>query len=339
MSSDVAGKGWGEDSLDSWLSLVKSKKSVPNLIDYMFPNPKLRDEYLKSIQTRSKEEVLFLIKKFLIKSGEMGCDYPNYKNLIKLLRQDPKSFQYNLQFQYDQRLMSYFISLFRIIKFNISEEKKIGLAIKIIPPWEGITWILDIIQLEPMEAINVIDAYVLAHAQELPDGRLIGLDDASNLIRVKFINPPHSDKIIKELTPRDFEHLVEALYNKMGYKTELTPATRDGGKDVIAENINAGERMKIYIECKKYTGKVGIAIVQRLLGVVSRKQVTKGIIITTADFTAPAKVFLEDDRRLELIKQQELHLLLNKHFGPDWPTHLGYIISESKLRTSQVSKK
>ena len=42
-------------------------------------------------------------------------------------------------------------------------------------PWEGITWILDCLPHRPAWALNAVQAYVFAHAQDLPDGALTRL--------------------------------------------------------------------------------------------------------------------------------------------------------------------
>lgn len=62
-------------SLEKWLKLIKSKESKNLLfINYMFPNDVIREEYLETINNRSEEEVIFLLRKFLITSGYMGAD-------------------------------------------------------------------------------------------------------------------------------------------------------------------------------------------------------------------------------------------------------------------------
>jgi HJR/Mrr/RecB family endonuclease len=107
------------------------------------------------------------------------------------------------------------------------------------------------------------------------------------------------DRLINELTcdseglydlsPRRFEELIAEIWHRMGYQVELTPLTRDGGRDVIATRI-AETRSQVLIECKKYaaTEAVGIDIVQRMLGVVAQFDATQGVITTTSRFTREA---------------------------------------------------
>jgi HJR/Mrr/RecB family endonuclease len=52
------------------------------------------------------------------------------------------------------------------------------------------------------------------------------------------------------LSPRDFEHLVGALFRKMGCATTLTKASRDSGFDIILLHQNEGAFQKAVVECK-----------------------------------------------------------------------------------------
>jgi restriction system protein len=93
------------------------------------------------------------------------------------------------------------------------------------------------------------------------------------------------------IAPRKFEELIAAIFKNHGFRVELTPPTRDGGIDIIAieDSIITGESVHL-VECKRYAReqRVGIGIVQRLLGVVTQMQATKGIIVTTSYFSADA---------------------------------------------------
>lgn len=77
------------------------------------------------------------------------------------------------------------------------------------------------------------------------------------------------------MTPRDFEIFCAELFEKHGYKAFVTPATADGGKEIILRN-------KL---CKHYKGSVGRPIAQKLVGAMSVDKVQNGIIITTGSFT------------------------------------------------------
>ncbi len=93
------------------------------------------------------------------------------------------------------------------------------------------------------------------------------------------------------MNPRSFEELVAAIFKNNGFSVELTPQTRDGGVDIIAvqHSILTGQSVNL-IECKRYAPdrKVGIGVVQRLLGAVNQMNATKGILVTTSFFSRDA---------------------------------------------------
>jgi restriction system protein len=201
------------------------------------------------------------------------------------------------------------------------------------PPWEGITWILDLLPDHPRKALQALTAYISAHAQMLPDGRFQGLLDAAEIIRAKFIGTPRSNSekvhFLRDLEWRDFECLVAALYRAMRYETQLTPPTKDGGRDIIATKRSPGRLEHLRIECKLYNQEpVGLGFVQRLLGVVSGEKVNKGVLVTSSRFTKPALKYAKDNPRLELINGVQLVALMNEYLGSTWPLHLELLIAE-----------
>jgi len=116
------------------------------------------------------------------------------------------------------------------------------------------------------------------------------------------------------LTPREFEELICELIKKQGFNAELTPQTRDGGKDIIVRHNVLGE-MKIYVECKRYNPnkkRVGSEILQKLIGIMDLEGAAKAIIYTTSFFTSAAKKIAKDIRnRLTLYDRRDLLLQID----------------------------
>lgn len=99
-----------------------------------------------------------------------------------------------------------------------------------------------------------------------------------------------------KLSPRRFEELIAEVLMRKGYNVELTPATRDGGKDIyVARKDDLGSFLYL-VECKHYepTHKVGVSVIRDLYGVLSKEKATYGIVVTTSDFTKPAQDFQQD---------------------------------------------
>jgi restriction system protein len=75
----------------------------------------------------------------------------------------------------------------------------------------------------------------------------------------------------------------------------LTPAIKDGGKDIyVAEKSGLGSFLYI-VECKRYSAHrpVGVGLVRQLHGTVQAEQATAGLLVTTSYFTKGAKEFQE----------------------------------------------
>ncbi|WP_344751121.1 restriction endonuclease [Micromonospora olivasterospora] len=152
------------------------------------------------------------------------------------------------------------------------------------------------------------------------------LSDAEEIIRARYIGLPDSAEERRQhllsLSSRQFEQIVEHLFDAMGYDTELTPPQRDGGRDIIATRRDAGRQEHIFIECKRYEAKIGVRLVRELVGVVSSSLANKGILVTTSTFTAGAHAFAQRDHRIDLLPGAELVTLINEHLGWDWPARL-----------------
>lgn len=137
-------------------------------------------------------------------------------------------------------------------------------------------------------------------------------------------------ELLYSVTPREFEQIVERVFNDAGFETVLTPATRDGGKDIIATKYVMGKPVVFYIECKRYgrEQKVGVATVQRLYGVQTDDKINKAVLVTTSRFTSGARQFAERQKTLiDLYDVDEFHALLQKSADKyrcensckDWP--------------------
>jgi superfamily II DNA or RNA helicase len=113
-------------------------------------------------------------------------------------------------------------------------------------------------------------------------------------------------------TPEEFEQLIQKLFSAMGYIVKVTQRTRDGGIDLEgrAQGIAAG---KVAIQCKRYKDSVSVEKVREFWGVIAESSVSQGFMVTTSDFTDPAKRFARDRGRLRLIAGVELATLLRRY--------------------------
>lgn len=100
-------------------------------------------------------------------------------------------------------------------------------------------------------------------------------------------------KLMYELTPRKFEEFVAEVLSRLGYNVTVTPASRDGGKDIYAAKKDHLGSFLYVVECKKYApdNPVGVGLIRQLNGVVQAEQATAGILATISFFTKGAKEF------------------------------------------------
>ena len=123
---------------------------------------------------------------------------------------------------------------------------------------------------------------------------------------------------IKAKPPAFFENLVIDLLVEMGYggsKEDAKAVGRsgDGGIDGIINEDRLGLDV-IYVQAKRWTGKVGEPPVRDFVGALDGAGVQKGIFITTSDFHPAAKRFAErSSKRIILINGHQLAQLMIEH--------------------------
>lgn len=164
-------------------------------------------------------------------------------------------------------------------------------------------------------SVNDIDAYLQSFSASGlvgPDGRPIGQGSPGErqlISGVVIVTDDLLDRIkakpaeMYSLIPRQFEELVAELFRRQGYEVTLTPASKDGGKDIyVAKHDTVGALMYL-VECKQFAPDrpVGVGLIRQLYGVVQQENATGGILATTSFFTKGAKEFTEKVRyRLSL---------------------------------------
>lgn len=134
----------------------------------------------------------------------------------------------------------------------------------------------------------------------------------ANLLKKKeaFAHNNDIQKIINYYSekPTDFEKLCADLFESLGYTTKLTPATNDGGYDILLNK----KTEKTIVECKCYSikHKIGRPNIQKLVGANEIILADKMIFITTSDFSIAANSYAEKVG-VELINGDKLINLLN----------------------------
>src|SRR5206468_3373676 len=147
---------------------------------------------------------------------------------------------------HDEFLRQFYLAQPKIFK-GVVKRFEFGKRLIRGPCWEGMTWVLDLLPTHPQEAIDVLNAFFLAHMHFLPDGRIHGISDAQAIIRARYLHQTHPREILSGLPNRDFEFLIASVYKSLGFRVIVTAATHDGGCDVRAfrEDVESNENVLI----------------------------------------------------------------------------------------------
>jgi restriction system protein len=110
--------------------------------------------------------------------------------------------------------------------------------------------------------------------------------------------PQYNDKMM----PVDYEHYCADILRKRGWNARVTKASGDQGADIIADK----RKMRIVVQCKKYSKPVGNFAVQEIAAAIAHVDADYGIVVATNGFTRSAyRLALSND--IFLLHHSELH--------------------------------
>lgn len=98
---------------------------------------------------------------------------------------------------------------------------------------------------------------------------------------------------LHKISPRKFEEVIAELLDDMGWDVELTPASKDGGKDILAViHTDIGPILSL-VEAKHYRPDrpVQVGLVKQLYGTFVDHGATNAMLVTSSRFTKGAKEF------------------------------------------------
>ena len=86
------------------------------------------------------------------------------------------------------------------------------------------------------------------------------------------------------MSGQEFEQAIAKIFKNMGYQVTMTPTTGDQGIDIIA--VRNGIRIGIQAKC--YTGKVGNSAVQEVVAGKQYYNLNRCVVVTNSTFTSAA---------------------------------------------------
>ncbi|RAJ83604.1 tubulin/FtsZ family with GTPase domain [Chitinophaga dinghuensis] len=116
--------------------------------------------------------------------------------------------------------------------------------------------------------------------------------------------PEHVHKI----SSRRFEEIVAYIYEAAGYRTELTPATRDHGVDIkvwTSPPIIGEDLLNIVQTKQQRKMKVGESEVRAMVGAKVYQKAERGVIVTTSGFSKSA-IQAAKHEKIDLLRFYEL---------------------------------
>lgn len=128
---------------------------------------------------------------------------------------------------------------------------------------------------------------------------------------------------IHDISHRKFEELIAELLDDQGFKVELTQASKDGGKDIIAEMETEIGKILCLVEAKHYNPNrpVQVSLVRQLLGTYVDYGATSAMLVTSSHFTRGAKEFqARHEYRLTLKEYEDVVRWIKKYKTPKDPT-------------------
>jgi len=88
-----------------------------------------------------------------------------------------------------------------------------------------------------------------------------------------------------DLTPIEYERHCAEMLREQGWKVHETPATRDGGADLVAENRG----MRLVVQCKRYSHPVGNKAVQEVNSAVRLYNGNAACVVAPSGYTRQAQ--------------------------------------------------
>jgi restriction system protein len=152
----------------------------------------------------------------------------------------------------------------------------------------------ELVPVRPVLEFNMVDPRFVAESDALSE-----LDQRPNLM---------------ELSPTEFEALIQNLFTKMGLEARQTRPSRDGGVDCVAWDPRPIFGGKVVIQAKRYKNTVGVSAVRDLFGTLQNEGASKGILVTTSGYGQASFDFAQN-KPIELIDGANLLYLLSEHAG------------------------
>ncbi len=176
---------------------------------------------------------------------------------------------------------------------------------------------LDLFNVDPQACLKHLNASVSKSPTELTPVRPViefSMVDPRFIAETDALSGMDTRPNLMDLTPGEFESLIQNLFTKMGLEARQTRASRDGGVDCVAYDTRPIFGGKVVIQAKRYKNTVGVSAVRDLFGTLQNEGASKGILVTTSGYGTASFEFAQN-KPIELIDGANLLYLLEEHAG------------------------
>lgn len=176
---------------------------------------------------------------------------------------------------------------------------------------------LDLAHIEPLACLKHLSAGVSKSPSELVPIRPVlefSMVDPRFVAESDALSELDQRPNLMELSPTEFETLIQNLFTKMGLETRQTRPSRDGGVDCVAWDPRPIFGGKVVIQAKRYKNTVGVSAVRDLFGTLQNEGASKGILVTTSGYGQASYDFAQN-KPIELLDGANLLYLLSEHAG------------------------
>jgi HJR/Mrr/RecB family endonuclease len=174
---------------------------------------------------------------------------------------------------------------------------------------------IDLAHVDPLACLRHLSASVSRSPAELAPVRPVvefSMVDPRFISETDTLSGMDGRPNLMDLTPNEFESLIQNLFTSMGLETKQTRASRDGGVDCIAYDTRPIFGGKVVIQAKRYKNTVGVSAVRDLFGTLQNEGASKGILVTTSGYGKASFEFAQN-KPIELIDGGNLLYLLEEH--------------------------
>ncbi|URN06358.1 restriction endonuclease [Actinomadura madurae] len=178
---------------------------------------------------------------------------------------------------------------------------------------------LDLARVEPAACLKHLGAGVSRNSAELSPVRPVlefSMVDPRFVEETDVLGELDERPNLLEMSPTEFEGLIQNLFARMGLETRQTRPSRDGGVDCVAYDPRPIMGGKVVIQAKRYRNTVGVSAVRDLYGTLQNEGASKGILVTTSGYGQASFDFAKN-KPIELLDGANLLYLLKEHAEVD----------------------